>query len=90
MTIQEVYPEINMLFHQDSATSHVSKYTLRSLDSKGIKYITKKEWMPNSPDAAPCDYFLWGYLKHKISKRKVKTIEGLKRAVSVEGCQQLY
>jgi len=81
---QQVYPEINMLFHQDSATSHVSKYTLPFLDSKGIKYITKEEWMPNSPDAAPCDYFLWGYLKHKILKRKVRTIEGLKRAVRQE------
>jgi len=62
----EKYPETNMIFHQDSAPSHTSIHTKQFLDSKGIRYITKKEWMPGSPDAAPCDFFLWGYLKNKL------------------------
>ena len=40
--------------------------------------------MPNSPDAAPLDYFAWGYLKSKLNKRKVTTMQGLKKAISEE------
>lgn len=40
--------------------------------------------MPNSPDADPCDYFLWGYLKSKLNKRNVNTINGLKKAIAQE------
>ncbi len=29
--------------------------------------------MPNSPDAAPCHYFLWGYLKNRLKHHKVKS-----------------
>ena len=40
--------------------------------------------MPNSPDAAPLDYFYWGYLKNRLNKRKVTTISGLKKAIREE------
>lgn len=35
-------------------------------------FISPDKRMPLSPDAAPCDYFLWGYLKSQLKKRKVK------------------
>lgn len=41
-------------------------------------------WMPSSPDCAPCDYWLWGYLKKRLNKRKIQTIEGLKKAIREE------
>ena len=31
-----------------------------------------------SPDLAPCDFFLWGFLKERIYKKKPKTIDELK------------
>ncbi len=40
--------------------------------------------MPNSSDCAPCDYFLWGYLKRALNRRKVRTIQGLKKCISEE------
>ena len=78
------YPNNELIFHQDSAPSHVSQFTLPFLESKGIRYITRDQWMPASPDAAPCDYWLWGYLKSKVIKRNVKTLSGLKRAIKEE------
>jgi hypothetical protein len=23
-------------------------------------------WLPHSPDATPCDFFLWGYVKNQV------------------------
>ncbi|GBM65708.1 hypothetical protein AVEN_151271-1 [Araneus ventricosus] len=43
-----------------------------------------QQWMPNSPDAAPCDYFLWGYLKNKLNKRRVSTLRCLQKAIREE------
>jgi hypothetical protein len=39
--------------------------------------------MPNSPDCAPCDYFLREYLKRALNQ-KVRTIQGLKKCISEE------
>ena len=33
------------------------------------------------PDASPCDYFLWGYIKHRLNEKKPRTILGLKNAI---------
>lgn len=40
--------------------------------------------MPCSPDAAPLDFFLWGYLKYRLKRYKLFTIDGLKRAIRKE------
>ena len=73
-----------LIFHQDSAPAHKAKTTRRYLENKGVRYITPEEWMPSSPDCAPCDFFLWGYLKGKLNERKPTTIDGLKRAITEE------
>jgi hypothetical protein len=54
------------VLHQDSAPSHVSKMTTAYLDNSKIEYVTREEWMPKSPDVAPMDYAIWGYLKQKL------------------------
>lgn len=81
---KKLYPNGDFVFHQDSAPSHSAKKTREFLANNKIKYITPEEWMPNSPDAAPCDFFLWGYLKKRIAKRKVSTIASLKNAIRDE------
>ncbi len=82
--IPKLYPNGDYLFHQDSAPSHASKKTLKFLRDNRIPFITPSEWMPNSPDAAPLDYFFWGYLKNRVNKRKPKTISGLKKVIREE------
>jgi hypothetical protein len=61
-----------------------AKSTLAYLNNRGIRYVTPDEWMPSSPDCAPCDFFLWGYLKSQLNKRKPTTIAGLQRAIADE------
>ena len=82
--IPKLYPNGDFLYHQDSAPSHASKKTLKFLRDNNIPLITPLQWMPNSPDAAPLDYFYWGYLKNRLNKRKVTTISGLKKAIREE------
>jgi len=30
------------------------------------------KWPPRSPDLTPLDYFMWGYLKERVYKTKIK------------------
>ena len=78
------YPDNNLLFHQDSAPAHVSRKTTAFMDSLRLQYITKHQWMPSSPDCSPCDYWLFGYLKNRMKRRKAKTINGLKKVLKDE------
>ena len=82
--IKRLYPDGDVIFQQDSAPSHASKKTIEFLTSIGIEFISLDEWPPRSPDAAPCDFFLWGYLKNKVYSRKVTTTIGLKRVITAE------
>ena len=41
-------------------------------------------WPARSPDFAPCDFFLWGYLKTKVFEHHPRTIEELKAAIRQE------
>lgn len=79
-----LYPNGDGVFHQDSAPSHSSKKTVDFLNRSKINFIKPYEWMPNSPDAAPCDFFLWGYLKHRLNSLNIKTIKGLKKCIQRE------
>lgn len=61
-----VYPRYRVIFHQDSAPVHTANETQKFIRSQKITYVRPHQWLPNSPDAAPCDYWLWGYLKSQI------------------------
>lgn len=52
-----LYPDGDGVFHQDSAPAHAAKSTQDYLRRNDIPFITPEQWMPNSPDAAPCDFF---------------------------------
>lgn len=78
---KRLYPDGNYIFQQDSAPAHASKLTVAYLKKMKIPFLRPEQWIPNSPDVAPCDYFLWGYLKSRINKRKIKTERDLKNAI---------
>ena len=71
--------KINMVFHQDSAPSHTSEKMTRFLNNCKINYVKPEEWMPSSPDAAPMDYSVWGYLKQQLNKTEIKSLDELKK-----------
>lgn len=84
--VPRLFPEGSkrMVFHQDSASSHTSKQTLKFLKDNKVKFVKPEEWMPKSPDAAPMDFGIWGILKRRLQKRTINTLRGLKRALRDE------
>ncbi|GBN72380.1 hypothetical protein AVEN_87079-1 [Araneus ventricosus] len=79
-----LYPNGDVIFHQDSAPSHASSVTQKFLTDQQVQLLRPQQWMPNSSDAAPCDYFLWGHLKNKLNKRRVSTLKSLQKAIREE------
>ncbi|GBN04521.1 hypothetical protein AVEN_135893-1 [Araneus ventricosus] len=76
VTKPRLYPNGVAVFHQDSAPSHASRITQKFLTDQQVQFLWPQQWMPNSPDAALCDYFLWGHLKNKLNKRRVSALRG--------------
>ena len=78
----------NIWFQQDGATPHTAKHVLEWLHSmfgeRLISFKTDKIWPPHSPDLSPLDFFLWGYLKHRVCTPKSKTLDDLRAAVRRE------
>ncbi|CAF2087242.1 unnamed protein product [Rotaria magnacalcarata] len=79
--VPHLFPEngrVEWFLHQDSAPSHTAKQTIEYLNRYKINYVTPEEWLPCSPNAAPMDYAIWGYLKQRLNKTETKTLEELK------------
>lgn len=79
--VKDLYPHGNWIFHQDSAPAHTSKKTISFLRSQNVTFVEPSQWTPNSPDLAPCDFFLWGYMKKLIASHKVTTLKQLKNLI---------
>jgi len=79
--VPRLYKNKKFILHQDNAPSHASKFTQNFLTEQNIKFIKPQTWTPMSPDLAPMDYFVWGYLKKKIQGKNCKTILGLKKTL---------
>lgn len=77
-----LYPNNDGIFHRDSATSHTSKKTLKYLESMKINFIHPSIWTPKSPDNASMDFSIWGYMMKMLKKRNIKTLIGLKQALT--------
>ena len=65
-------------FQQDNATVHNSILVTDYLTKMGIKTVPHP---PNSPDLAPCDFWLFPKLKEKLRGCRSETIEVMKEAV---------
>ncbi|GBM68333.1 hypothetical protein AVEN_138177-1 [Araneus ventricosus] len=79
-----LYPNGDAVSHQDSAPSHASRVNQKFLTDQQVQFLRSQQWIPNSPDAAPCDYFLWGHLKNKLNKRRVSKLRGIQKAIREE------
>ena len=70
---------------QDGATPHTSKTSLlRVREIFPGKLISRRgdiNWPPRSPDLAPMDVFLWGYLKPKVYANKPTFLAHLKENI---------
>ena len=50
----------SFIFHMDNARSHTSNTTCEYMSEHGLRRMPHP---PYSPDLAPCDFFLFGYVK---------------------------
>ena len=77
-------------FQQDGAPAHRAKFVQEWVRFRngtatfGDKFLKSDKWPPRSPDLNPCDFFLWGYLKNKVYKKKYESIEELKEEIKKE------
>ena len=77
-----------IIFQQDGTPAHYGRVVQEWLNEKfGKRWIGHRsfiEWPPRSLDLSPCDFFLWGILKDRVYRRKLRSIEKLKNAITME------
>lgn len=70
-----------VFFHHDKASSHTADLTTTYLEEVsaelGLTYLEKKDIPVKCPDGSPLDFFGFGYLKQRISKRRPRTLDGV-------------
>ena len=76
----------NLWYQCDGAPIHnarpVKERLLELFRGKVIGRNMEKYWPPRSPDLTPLDFFLWGYLKQKVyKKRPFDNIDHLERVI---------
>ena len=69
-----------VILHMDSAPSHTKKIVYNWLNSRGFKFFTKDQWLANSPEVSPMDFFANGYFKSELQKRKFRSVTGMIKA----------
>lgn len=88
-------------FQQDGATSHTSRVALEALRELFLNRLISRRgdinWPPRSPDLTPPDFFLWGYLKHRVYMNPPTTLRQLKArireeiaAIGQDMCQRVF
>lgn len=71
-------PRHLVTLHFDNAPIHNTQLVADYLEDRKLKRMSHP---PYSPDLAPCDFFLFGYLKGKLSGQSFETLSELSSAV---------
>lgn len=91
---EKVFPEFErqnidtskIWFQQDGAPAHRAYRTLSVLEDKFEERIISKgadvDWPARSPDLSACDFFVWGFMKQLVYKKKPTSLEDLKRDIT--------
>ena len=78
----------NTWFQQDGATAHTARETMTLLNECFPNHLISRfaniPWPPRSPDLAPCDLFLWGYLKSRVYVTNPTSLQELKNNIYSE------
>jgi len=77
--VPRLYPgeEEKVIHHMDSASAHVYEKTVKWLNERKIKFISKEEWMANSPDLSPMDYSVNSIFKGICNRHEAKNMQQL-------------
>ncbi len=95
MLTEFLWPKIkekHIHFQQDGAPAHYAN-TVRSWLDENFpeQWLGRRgpiEWPPRSPDLSPCDFFLWGHLKHIVYGSKPSTVPALRDRIQT-ACSQV-
>ncbi|GBN15679.1 hypothetical protein AVEN_170955-1 [Araneus ventricosus] len=73
----------SIIFMQDGAPPHIANPVKRllSMHFGNYRIISRHfptNWPPRSPDLNPCDFWLWGYLKHVVFSDRIEILVELK------------
>lgn len=95
MLKEKVWPHLKhrgMYFQQDGASPHYAIPVRAWLDEKlPGRWIGRRgpiEWPARSPDLAPCDFFLWGYLKNIVYRETPASIDELRDRIT-QACTEI-
>ena len=66
---------IALYFQHDRAPSHYTRLVMQHLNdtfhNRWIGRGSTFNWPPRSPDLTPSDFYLWGWMKNEVYRRKV-------------------
>jgi len=71
-------------FQQDGATAHTAQNSVavvREMFGTVISRFGDIAWPARSPDLTVPEFFLWGFLKDRVFRRHIMTIQELKQAI---------
>ncbi|KFM71055.1 hypothetical protein X975_09066, partial [Stegodyphus mimosarum] len=82
--LEELQPHV--VLQQDGAPPHWGTIIHSSLNDhftgRGTGRGGPIPWPPRSPDTTPLDFFLWGFVKDNIYRRRVSNIDDLKARIT--------
>jgi len=85
-SLKALYEDTEVIFQMDGAPGHWAKEVRAFMDlSFPEKWIGRGgpiPWAPRSPDLTPPDFFLWGFIKHKVYAKSPLTLEDLRGLIS--------
>ena len=67
-----IFKNQEWIFQQNSAQAHASNVTQSWFKGQNIKFLSKTEWPPSSPDLNLLDYSVWGNLERRACANLIK------------------
>ncbi|KFM65773.1 hypothetical protein X975_25152, partial [Stegodyphus mimosarum] len=80
--LEELQPHV--FLQQDGAPSHWGNIVRSSLNDHFTgRWIGRGgTWAPRSPNITPLDFFLWGFVRDNVCRRRVSNIDDLKARIT--------
>lgn len=84
----------NIILHLDNCRVHNSKVSMKKINELGF---SRAPHPPYSPDLAPSDFYLFGYIKNRLKGKRFKSRDDLKeeifeilRSISIEKRKSVF
>ncbi|QQP42560.1 Putative transposable element, partial [Caligus rogercresseyi] len=82
--LDATYPKGNYCYQQDGAPGHKAKKTQKWCKDNLMNFWPAHFWPPSSPDVAPLDYGIWGFVESKACATPHPSVDALKASVEKE------